>query len=401
LFGKFVADARKPPPEFPGRLTSSLVAVKPPAEDTSIALTKEIADFSLRRRPKMTYVNHLFVYPESCSFKYKHDNINLLIEVVLKADDKDVKTPGVNAVYGNLLGPKFLPSGSTSVLFKDKKPVFADEIKLELPGRLTPQHHLLFNLYHITADKKSRDKKSSAVLVGHAFHPIFRDGKIVKDLPRSISIASELPPSYLDVPENQIKWLEQKKICINFRTKVHSSIYAQDDFLPSFSKLCTETGSLKDWDFAMGSTTVDATANVRKVAPQVIMDHFPVIANQLFQVMCTRNETVSREAFLSLIHVLQTVERISDEKRDKNTLFFNYSRYLFKNVQRAPRFVYEEVAKSWLYFLQQKHNVFSANFNLSWFLFEIIAKSMILRWQSANHFGKSFPFAVLSMFFLR
>jgi len=71
-----------------------------------------------------------------------------------------------------------------------------------------------------------------------------------------------------------------------------SSIFAQDDSIHNFAKVAS---SLSDWDFAMGNATVEAIANIKKVPPLTLMEYFPTIANELFQIMCTRQEAAVRQ----------------------------------------------------------------------------------------------------------
>lgn len=48
-----------------------------------------------------------------------------------------------------------LPSTHTQVSYHTRTPQMNDEVKLRLPDVLTPQHHLVFSVYHVHVKKQS------------------------------------------------------------------------------------------------------------------------------------------------------------------------------------------------------------------------------------------------------
>ena len=47
-----------------------------------------------------------------------------------------------------------------------RTPEFYDEIKIELPPKLTDKHHLLFSFYHISCKKPKPEERQEPVYIG-------------------------------------------------------------------------------------------------------------------------------------------------------------------------------------------------------------------------------------------
>ena len=47
-----------------------------------------------------------------------------------------------------------------------RTPEFYDEIKVELPPKLTDKHHLLFSFYHISCKKPNPEEKQEPMYIG-------------------------------------------------------------------------------------------------------------------------------------------------------------------------------------------------------------------------------------------
>lgn len=128
--------------------------------------TKEIqefpsdsADLSLSELDHpLDYVNHLYVYPDCANFaKLKEANSrNITVSVRLKNNDLDPSHEGLPVIYGKSSGPKFLSSFTCQVMYHKKTPVWCEEIKLALPAKLSPSHHLLFSFSHVNCQSKGK-----------------------------------------------------------------------------------------------------------------------------------------------------------------------------------------------------------------------------------------------------
>jgi hypothetical protein len=74
-------------------------------------------------------------------------------------------------------GTEFL----TTITYHDKRPNYYDEIKIELPPCLTPQHHLLFSFYHIPLkESKKKYKNEGEILIGQAVLPLYQEKYFVE-----------------------------------------------------------------------------------------------------------------------------------------------------------------------------------------------------------------------------
>eukprot|EP01103_Thecamoeba_quadrilineata_P019234 TRINITY_DN769_c0_g2_i1.p1 TRINITY_DN769_c0_g2~~TRINITY_DN769_c0_g2_i1.p1 ORF type:complete len:1872 (+),score=378.58 TRINITY_DN769_c0_g2_i1:39-5654(+) len=371
ILGEFVIDILKQTKKIKGlRINNSYLPIKPfPTikEEQEFGVLKELQPFMARNRPKLSYCNNLYVYPESCSFKV--NNINIMIDVCLKPYPNGTPIP---SVYSNLPGSNFITNATTSATLKDRKPLFTEEIKLQLPGKLTPQHHLFFTFFNVNpqADSKKKDKNSHLTVLGYAYLPLYRDGRFLSDDRYTVYPVAELPPNYLKETAPQ----DAKKYPFVFRIRSFT-IYPKDRNLVNFSEAIQY---VPEWDFAMASHKSFYSA-LKKIEPTSVVEHFIVILNELFHAMCTRIEQAARDAFLGIIYVLNIVSKTVDEKSSHHSLLLSYVRYVFTAISEAKenRQVHNEIVKHWLHFLERKHNYFD-HFNFNWFLLDVITKSMTI-----------------------
>jgi dedicator of cytokinesis protein 9/10/11 len=174
-----------------------------------------------------------------------------------------------------------LSSYLTCVTHHNKQPQFYDEIKLLLPLNLTEKHHILFKFYHVSCSNAKSNHASSSpqqvseptsnsssvcnssnhingelvsihslatsasqattiksveTLIGYAWLPIFKSGRIIcgeKHLP----VAQNLPNQYLSFEQiglgqiigpSDIRWVENMKplfrVSLVANTAVHTTV---------------------------------------------------------------------------------------------------------------------------------------------------------------------------------
>lgn len=70
-------------------------------------------------------------------------------------------------------------SATCCVLHHTSNPAWYDEIKLRLPVRLTPQHHLLFTFTHISIEGSKKKDTGPENPVGYAWLPLFHKGRYI------------------------------------------------------------------------------------------------------------------------------------------------------------------------------------------------------------------------------
>jgi dedicator of cytokinesis protein 6/7/8 len=102
------------------------------------------------------------VYPQDVNFSHYPSSSsarNIAIQVSLLAVDYGPDhSIGLERVYNNMGGPKFVTSLYTHTNYHEPHSHFCSEIKIALPLVLTSRHHLLFSFYHIVSNKKKIDK---------------------------------------------------------------------------------------------------------------------------------------------------------------------------------------------------------------------------------------------------
>lgn len=127
--------------------------------------------------------NILYVYPLSLNFNFrsgKGRNIGVKVQLMAGEGKKD----SCCVIYGNSCSPSFLRETWCPILYHNKydltgltfnltlytlelsifcrHPQFYEEIKIELPAKLTDRHHLLFSFYHVSCQKP---------FLGESFYP--------------------------------------------------------------------------------------------------------------------------------------------------------------------------------------------------------------------------------------
>ncbi|XP_039133413.1 guanine nucleotide exchange factor SPIKE 1-like isoform X2 [Dioscorea cayenensis subsp. rotundata] len=84
-----------------------------------------------------------------------------------------------------------------------------DEIKIFLPAILSPQHHLLFTLFHV--DLQTKQEAPKPVIVGYAALPLSTHAQLHSEV--SLPIFRELVPHYLqDSIKEGLDYLEVEKM---------------------------------------------------------------------------------------------------------------------------------------------------------------------------------------------
>jgi hypothetical protein len=154
----------------PGSLTLSMSNVKEdfpdlvdpslfkPTSRNVVKTIREIQWIGQTQCPDLTYVNNLYVTPQSVSLK-QSQNIQITIE--FKCEESD---PPLNVIYGTYGSDNHVSYSRSFVTYKEKKPVFFDEFKIHLPIILNPKHHLLFTFHNLGATRE---------LIGYAVFPIY------------------------------------------------------------------------------------------------------------------------------------------------------------------------------------------------------------------------------------
>ena len=419
-----------------GRLTPSLQPVKPLAKGTDSKVIREMGDFSasspegaLRHMPNLTYENTLYLLPDTVNFSHVSgtSSRNIAIEVRLFADDSDLTGPGLPLIYGNSVNSALTNNARSHIFYHSKKPVFFDEIKIQLPTFLTSKHHLMISFSHLTCVlQKGKPNSNVETLIGRTFIPIYPGNRLVADGRYTIPVAVNLPNSaYLaENPDstnatNPVKWIDNGKNIFAFRLKTMSTIYPQDPALDEFFKqyeaytsgkpaieaekpgLVAQPASSPGQPTATspapspapGDPLIASIKGLAKADKQKVIEYFPAVFNLLFRIMSKSDTNTRRESFLAVMNIVDTVHSNSYT----NNLLDSYVQFLFDNhmlpvtaatttatnsADKASVGVAnslgELLIENWFYQALLAHSATEIVFKYAGFLFQLIYKSMIL-----------------------
>ncbi len=240
-----------------------------------------------------SFRSYLFVYPKS--LRYDQQKVfskarNILVKTELREKDSNnddstssSAAAGLKCIFN--MNKNFFTNNeehifstyhSTLITHHNKNPAFYDEIKILLPLNLNEKHHLLFKFYHVSCSNaknsallKSEDSsstitlvtndsssvnssnsqnnnvnnvKSTETLIGFAWLPIFKNGKLING-EKQLPIAQSLCNDYLSfeniglgqsVGPTDIKWLDSMKNLFKINLVPLSTIHTTDPHLANF-----------------------------------------------------------------------------------------------------------------------------------------------------------------------
>jgi hypothetical protein len=101
-------------------------------------------------RPLLNYRNIIYVFPKSINFAAHSRARNIAIKIELRNEYETI-----SSIFGDDLTMK--KSIMTSVSYHRSNPMFLEEVKVEIPEELLPDHHFFFTFYHVSV--KEKDEK--------------------------------------------------------------------------------------------------------------------------------------------------------------------------------------------------------------------------------------------------
>ena len=382
-----------------GRLTPSLQPVKPVAKGNESKVIREMGDFSssspegaLRQMPNLSYENTLYLHPDTVNFGHVSgtSSRNIALEVRLYSSDEDLNGPGLPLIYGNSVNAALTHYARSNVFYHSKKPVYFDEIKIQLPTFLTNKHHLVVTFSHLTcALQKGKPNASIETLIGKAVIPIYPDNRLIRDGRYNVPVAVNLPnASYLaETPEttfsnatNPVKWITNGKPIFGFRVKTISTIYPQDAALDEFFKQYEGYKPSETEDPKLLVAAINGLSNAEK---QKVIEYFPAVFNLLFRIMSNSGTTTQTAAFLAVMNIVDTVHSNSYT----NNLLESYVQFLFDNqgmpasASVSATQLPEVLVEIWFYQILVAKSATEVVIKYAGFLFQLIYKSMVLMLQ--------------------
>ncbi|XP_048834513.1 dedicator of cytokinesis protein 8 isoform X1 [Brienomyrus brachyistius] len=245
ITGTIRLDVCPAPETLPGCLSPELIPVKPVTEKNQRPV-KEVLEFPSKEVfvPHNIYRNLLYVYPQRLNFVNRLASArNITIKIQFMSGEEQESCLPV--IFGKSSGPEFVQEVYTPITYHNKSPDFYEEVKIQLPAKVTERHHLLFTFYHISCQQKQNQGGANETLIGYSWLPIINNDRLQTGqycLPVALD---RLPVNYsLHSPEkipNQVppvRWMENHKGVFNLEVQAVSSIHTQDNHLERFFTLC-------------------------------------------------------------------------------------------------------------------------------------------------------------------
>uniref|UniRef100_UPI00398F3272 dedicator of cytokinesis protein 8 isoform X2 n=1 Tax=Pristiophorus japonicus TaxID=55135 RepID=UPI00398F3272 len=345
-------------------ITPELLPVKPYPENRSRPI-KEILEFPSREVyvPHTSYRNLLYVYPQRLTFANRlasARNITIKIQFMSGEDLSNA----MQVLFGKSSSAEFVSETYTAVTYHNKSPDFYEEVKLELPAKITERHHLLFTFYHISCQQKQNQVGSPENLIGYSWLPILMNERLQTGhycLPVALD---RLPNKYsMHSPEipNQsppIKWVDGHKGVFNVEIQAVSSVHTQDNHLDKFFALChTLEGRVTfpirildqkimehDLEHELKLSIISLPS--ARLEPLVLFLH--QVLDKLFQltiqpiVVAGQTANLAQFTFESVVSIVNSLHNSPDLSKDqhgRNCLLMSYVYYVFRLPDTQKEFV--------------------------------------------------------------
>jgi len=362
-FGNCTIEVSYAVPPTVARFDPCRSPVFPAPEGSNNEVAYEVQGFYHDQAPLFVhseYINNLHIYPGVFSFsKLKYKTIG--VEVRLRPDDSNAASvETLDVIYSTEFGAKpFQREKMCSVWYGTKKAKYLDEIKIALPFEVTSKHNLLFTFYSISSKIPKKDKpQANKEVIGYAFLQLFKDHKIVSTKqPYELSVARELPPFYLSADDEQIPWLEGKKVTLSVEFQLASAVYPQDPFLSAFlSSSCGGDAAIK---------------NLEQANAQDLVRFLPHTFYVLSKYLSSSDLETTKVAFSGLVH---TIERVYQQSGLEHFFLDGYIQSIFE-VDDFPN-LWVTLVKSWTWSLEKNLQEANNSVRHHRHIFAMIIKSM-------------------------
>ncbi|EDW10995.1 dedicator of cytokinesis protein 6 isoform X2 [Drosophila mojavensis] len=415
-------------------LTPELAKIEPHSGDNTRP-TKEILEFPLLPiyNPYYSYRNLLFVSPKELNFSSRAGSArNIAIRIQLMSGE--TQADAVNAIFGKSSCPEYATDVFTCVNYHNKCPSFYDEIKIALPASIKEHHHLLFTIYHVSCQKKPHELQLPVETpIGYTWLPLLEDGKLrVGEF--NLPVMVEAPPkNYSFIPPNVhlpgIKWLDNHRAVFSINIAAVTSVHTLDAHLDRFFLIC-EYLDTRNIPSHIGEGNMEAELkkcllDIEHANRESLVKHLPLVLDKLIELLVTTHKVggqtlcLSSTVFEVLCLVSAHLSILSDvDQYGRQSLFSTYVQFQCKiphplmtkrHTARHPaneflskesydiydalstdttdlqseaqlesdmtiRLLHEELALQYTLSSGKAADLAMTN---SWFLFELIVKSMI------------------------
>ncbi|ESO12296.1 hypothetical protein HELRODRAFT_158781 [Helobdella robusta] len=324
-------------------LTTELNPVDPFIHDTSKP-SKEVLEFPTEDiyKPHTFYRNLMFVYPKFLNFANRQGSArNIAVKVQFMHGEGD--NNALPVIYGKSNCPAVSKEAYTTVNYHNKTPSFYDEIKINLPGRLTDSHHLFFTMYHVSCQPK-KDAVDLETIVGYSWLPLFRDGHLVTG-EFNLPVSLDLPPQHYhmlhpDVQLPSMKWVDNHRGLFNVVINAVSSIHTLDEHLDKFLSLvnAADEGKIpsKIGEACFEDQLKKCVSGLTETSTGPLVRYVHLVLDKLLQllirppVVAGQVVNVGQESFDVVAHIVRRLQHIRDLSQDKhgrNSILVSYIIY--------------------------------------------------------------------------
>ncbi|XP_015607279.1 dedicator of cytokinesis protein 9 isoform X3 [Cephus cinctus] len=382
---------------FENTLTTALAPLKPfPIPPTSEP-TLEIAEFegSSEREvhPYTTYVNHLYVYPQTLCFDTQKiftraRNIACIVEL---RDDDDENAKPLRCIYGKPGAPVLCLRASCAVLHHNAVPSWYEEIKMRLPTKLHSKHHLLFSFYHISCDMNKKKENGVENCVGYAWAPLLHKGRLNVDVDTNVQVlpvATHLPAGYLAIQPlglgkgvrnagPDITWIDSQRPIFTVGFQLISTVFTRDPHLHNLFAHAERILGTKPSAMPSDSETCKILKAAHAIQLVTAITFLPTILNQLFTLLIvTSSEEVGLYIIRVLIHIINMVHEAG-----RKEILQAYAKFVFVSPSKGNGHatVHEQLGRHLPTLLQPSNTDFlvvNKFMHHSSFFFDIMVKSM-------------------------
>ena len=178
----------------------------------------------------VSFRNVLYVFPRSVNLQAHGRARNIAIKVELRNEYETIP-----AIFGDDLSMK--KAYISSVSYHRSSPSFLDEIKIEIPEELLPDHHLFFTFYHVSV------KEGNESLIGYSWMPLLDANHQIQTGTKNIPVCLLPPPPVYgrvgpDVNLPGVKWLDNRRALFKVHFQADSNVHISDRSVHDFLKSC-------------------------------------------------------------------------------------------------------------------------------------------------------------------
>ena len=272
--------------------------------------------------------------------------------------------------------------GFTScTLHSGKVSNFQDMLRVTPPYTLTEDMYLLFTVTKISCKKQRLEMNT----IGYACTPVFLNSELVTGKQLTLPVTREKPDSLSTWYKAQFggeSGTETTQVTSSIKIGIlwNTTLYSQDQHIQHFFS------SLNTADDKHLSMTKECLSNLHKAAPSALVNHLPLILNELFSLMA--RSPLHAESFHSLLTVLKTLEKSKlDVSQDKLLNTYLMYHFLSNSHKDEACILSHQIVKSWYATLEETNkplhtelcaHAAETSCKFSMFLFGAIAKSLAL-----------------------